>query len=610
MGLLQKACETYDCHAALAGKLREGHETLAPISHILTSAQIEITLDQDGNFVNARAVDKTEPKIVIPVTEESGGRSGKNPVPHPLCDKLKYLDGYDKKKITMYMEQLTDWVDSSHGHPKLCPVLTYVGNGTIAKDLVQSDVIKLDEAGRPKNGDVMVRWRIVGLNEGESRCWVDQSLFRAFIDYYSAKMEQQAQMLCMIDGKLARPTSKHPRGIIPSCSGTAKLISSDDSNGFTYRGRFSEAWQAATVSYEASQKAHNALRWLAAEQGAQVVHGGRAFLCWNPQGKKVCSVTGPFRVAAASVTEPTDYQEDLRKTLLGYKAELPDTAGVVIAAFDASTDGRLSLTYYNELMGSDFLQRLYDWDASCCWPNRKGEIWSPSLPQIVNCAFGTQQEQKQDNQSRKQKILKPDDRMLKQQMQRLVSCRVDRARLPVDIKQALVQRASRPLAYEPAVREKILFTACAILRKYYFDRNKEEWKMELDPGKYDRSYQFGRLLAVLEKVERDTYGADEEREPNAIRQQSVFCQRPMYTAANIEKQLERAYFPRLRPGTRAFYKNIISQIMAQIQKFPDSQWNQPLADTYLMGYYLQRGALYTSGKKEIEEEKENEYTAE
>ena len=54
MGLLQKACETYDCHASFAGQLREGHETLAPISHILTSAQIEITLDQDGNFVNAR----------------------------------------------------------------------------------------------------------------------------------------------------------------------------------------------------------------------------------------------------------------------------------------------------------------------------------------------------------------------------------------------------------------------------------------------------------------------------------------------------------------------------------------------------------------------------
>ncbi|MDY4182095.1 MAG: type I-C CRISPR-associated protein Cas8c/Csd1 [Pseudoflavonifractor sp.] len=600
MGLLQKACETYDCHARYAGLLREGHETLAPISHILTSAQIEITLDQDGNFVNARAVDKTEPKIVIPVTEESGGRSGTAPLPHPLCDKLKYLAGYDEKKHTLYVDQLTNWADSPYGHPKLRPILAYVKGGTILADLARSNVIQLDEAGQPKNGDALVRWRVVGLNEEDSRCWTDQSLFRAFIDYYRAKTEQQAQALCMIGGKPARPASQHPKGIIPLCGGNAKLISSNDSSGFTYRGRFSEDWQGATVSYEASQKAHNALRWLAAEQGTQVVYGGRAFLCWNPQGKKVCGVTGPFRITAEPVIAPTEYQEDLRKTLLGYKAELPDSAGVVIAAFDAATTGRLSLTYYNELMGSDFLQRLYDWDASCCWPSRSGAIWSPSLLQIVNCAFGTQQGQ----------FLKTDDRVLKQQMQRLVSCRVDRAKLPADLKQALVQRASRPLAYEPAVREKILFTACAVLRKYYFDRNKEEWNMELDPGRHDRSYQFGRLLAVLEKVERDTYGSDEGREPNAIRQQSVFCQRPMYAAANIEKQLERAYFPRLRPDTRAFYKNAISQIMEEIHKFPDSQWNQPLADTYLMGYYLQRGALYAPKGKHTEEDNEYEHIAE
>lgn len=67
--------------------------------------------------------------------------------------------------------------------------------------------------------------------------------------------------------------------------------------------------------------------------------------------------------------------------------------------------------------------------------------------------------------------------------------------------------------------------------------------MTLEPEKKDRSYQFGRLLAVLEKVERDTFGSDESREPNAIRQQSVFCQRPLYAANNIESQLERAYFP-------------------------------------------------------------------
>ena len=78
MGLLQKACETYNCHIRLVGLPQAGEkkETLAPVSHILTSAQIEITLNQDGKFRSAKAIDKKEPKIVIPVTEESGGRSG------------------------------------------------------------------------------------------------------------------------------------------------------------------------------------------------------------------------------------------------------------------------------------------------------------------------------------------------------------------------------------------------------------------------------------------------------------------------------------------------------------------------------------------------------
>ena len=455
MGLLQRACETYDCHARYVGLIREGHEVLAPISHILTSAQIEITLDQNGNFTEARAVDKTEPKIVIPATEESGGRTSA-PCAHPLCEQLGYLAAYDERKHALYVGQLSDWADSPYGHPKLRPILTYVKGGTILADLERSGVLQLNEKGRPKDEKALVRWRVVGLDTEESApCWTDQSLFDAFIAYYRARTEQQAQALCMIEGVPARPASQHPKGIIPLCGGNAKLISSNDSSGFTYRGRFSEDWQGATVSYEASQKAHNALRWLAAEQGVQVVFGGRAFLCWNPQGKKVCGVTGPFRVAAKPVTEPTEYREELRKTLLGYRADLPDGAGVVIAAFDAATTGRLSLTYYNELMGSDFLQRLYDWDAVCCWPNRQGEIWSPSLWQIVNCAFGTRQGE----------LLKTDDRVLKQQMQRLVSCRVDRARLPADLKQALVQRASAPLAYGPGIREKILFTACAVRKK-------------------------------------------------------------------------------------------------------------------------------------------------
>ena len=127
--------------------------------------------------------------------------------------------------------------------------------------------------------------------------------------------------------------------------------------------------------------------------------------------------------------------------------------------------------------------------------------------------------------------------------------------------------------------------------------------MALEPEKKDRSYQFGRLLAVMEKVERDTFDSNENREPNAMRLQSVFCQRPMYVANNLDKQLERAYFPRLKPGSRIWYKNLIGQIMEIISQFPENE-NAPLGDSYLMGYYLQRSALYA--KKNNNETEENE----
>ena len=125
--------------------------------------------------------------------------------------------------------------------------------------------------------------------------------------------------------------------------------------------------------------------------------------------------------------------------------------------------------------------------------------------------------------------------------------------------------------------------------------------MALEPERKDRSYQFGRLLAIMEKVERDTYGTGESREPNAIRLQSVFCQRPMDTAYNLEKQLERAYFPRLNPGSRIWYKNLMSGIMEIISDFPGEE-NKPLDSTYLLGYYLQRSALYAKkNDNEVEE---------
>jgi CRISPR-associated protein Csd1 len=128
--------------------------------------------------------------------------------------------------------------------------------------------------------------------------------------------------------------------------------------------------------------------------------------------------------------------------------------------------------------------------------------------------------------------------------------------------------------------------------------------MALEPELQDRSYQYGRLLAVMEKVERDTYERDEKREPNAIRMQSVFVKRPAYAAAIIMNQLKMAYYPQLQPGVRVHYERLIGQIMEVISSCNHEE-NRELGETYLLGYYLQKNDMY-KGKNTNSENEEME----
>ena len=116
--------------------------------------------------------------------------------------------------------------------------------------------------------------------------------------------------------------------------------------------------------------------------------------------------------------------------------------------------------------------------------------------------------------------------------------------------------------------------------------------MSLEATKKDRSYQYGRLMAVLEKIEKDTYDREENRETNAIRMQSIFVKRPAYATKIIIEQLKNGYYPKLNSGTRVYYDKLIGQIMEMISEFGDD-YNKSLTETYLLGYYLQKNDLYT-----------------
>lgn len=596
MGLLQKTLETYDAMEQLAGIYVEGKEPLAPVGHIVTKAQIEVTIDADGQFISARAADKDR-KIIIPVTEESSGRTS-SPAAHPLCEQLGYLLGQDESKFALYKRGLERWVQSEHSHPKAAAVLSYIRNATLLENLTAAGL------STEKEKD-MVCWRVVGCGTDDSPAvWEDVSLMQAYTAWYLSQQNGEKQ-LCMLIGEESIITWQHLKGAF-SLNGNAKIISANDSSNFTYRGRFVEPGEAASVGYVASQKAHNALKWLISTQGA--IQGNRAFVAWNPQGKRVPKPTLPLPpLADEAPALPTykNYRDDLRKKLASYHAELEASDQVVIAAFDAATTGRLAITYYNELLGSDFLERLAYWEESCCWAYNHRSISSPSLASIIDFAFGTPRGTPES--------VKADEAIVAGNMQRLLSCRIDQAAFPLDIMRALVSHAGNLQVYSEANRRKLLYTACAVIRKYYIDRKKGEFDLALEPERKDRSYQWGRLLAVMERIEETAYwnkaqqsdgGKAKERLTTAIRMQGAFIQRPGVISALINERLHSAYYQDLRSTQRNYFDRLLGEIMVQIQASCEKQedYGKPLTETYLPGYYLQKNAFYTKKSDEETEE--------
>lgn len=596
MGLLQRAIETYDANAALAGVFREGHEPLAPISHIIANAHIEITLNKQGEFRGAKLLDKKDRKTIIPVTEDSGGRANKLAA-HPLCDQIKYVAPDDEEAHGLYLRELCTWEESAYSHPILSAVRAYVEGKTIITDLLNCGIIKANTVHEDKTIKQMIRWRVDGCEPEEPDCWKNRKLFSLFQDYYDSVICDRDRALCMVNGKMDLPAAKHPCGVVSNLY-RAKLISANDGSGFTYRGRFLDERQAATVGYIASQKAHNALRWLASEQGVREFSGKRIFLCWNPEGK---AVPQPMRrvprAETAPVRKPSDYKKQLQGTLLSFREDhqLKNEDRAVLVSFDAATTGRLAVTYYNEIGLETFLRRMEDWDGHCCWYAGKLGIQAMSLLDIVDCAFGVE----------RKNFLETDEGIRGQHLQRLLHCKMNGGIFPLDILRALTQRASSPLGYEKANWRRILRTACAALQKYRYDTKQGGNEMAWALDKKNRSFQYGRLLAAMERLEEDYYFKTQEgRQTNAIKYMSEFKRRPFTVFERVNQHLQLAYLGRVEPWQAARYKRLVGEIVGILREFPEEELNRPLEDIYLMGYELQRNAFFTKNDTDDNTEEE------
>ena len=115
----------------------------------------------------------------------------------------------------------------------------------------------------------------------------------------------------------------------------------------------------------------------------------------------------------------------------------------------------------------------------------------------------------------------------------------------------------------------------------------------------DRSFQFGRLLAVLERVELDYYKkSGKYRETTANKNMSIFRQRPLDGYDRVSKWLETAYIPRTPAWAVSRYRKLVGEIMDILAEFTPAELNKPVGNTFLLGYSPQRNDFYKRNPNE------------
>lgn len=129
--------------------------------------------------------------------------------------------------------------------------------------------------------------------------------------------------------------------------------------------------------------------------------------------------------------------------------------------------------------------------------------------------------------------------------------------------------------------------------------------MELNKESTDRSYLFGRILAVEDTIEqivldRKKDGSDSNRETNARRLWNAYVSHPMTTWQEM-KSLLLPYEAQLSAGSRVFYQKTLEEIVSRFEDADMSSLarsNRALDPQYLLGFYLQRRELKLGRKKE------------
>ena len=634
MNWISRLCDVYDHVSGTPAVPSDGGPAPAGFTHM--HIDYNIIISKEGEFVTAQHLAEAD-KHVVPCTPQAETRTSSKIVPYPLADKLKYLivkDESDNRRYEAYLSRLTDWSQTPDAPECLKVLVTYLRKRTLYADMMSAGVLK------NKDNEKSIACFSVQCIDKENRLWMREDVFDSWLKRWHALNDECPVGLCYATGERLPLMESHPR-----IKGNAKLISAkDDDFPFRYCGRFTEKGSAAQVSIIASSKAHNTLKWLLERQGFR--RFGMYFVGWNIDEPVMAVDDGDALTELGAADYDAAYEAELddafcteakqptrlSDTLEAYvnalfrsisgrtgdykRASDPDdqtdemkrrVSRIVLMGMQAATDGRMSITYYQEMPGNMLVERIENWHRECRWLTvDKGRgVDTVTWREICEAVMGASAVKKalehpnEENSATKQ---------MRGMQLRLLHCVVNGAALPESMVSAAYHRALQPSSFTDAEGKwqkwdwlRCVSTACALIRKRRLDaKESPELDYRMNPNCTDRDYLYGRLLAVAFRIETEAHMLPGEK-TNSLRLLANFVQRPAQTWQKLflklipalEKLDRRAdeSAEANRPDAR-HYLSLLGEIESL---FRERESARPLSERFLLGFSAQSRSLRLHG---------------
>ncbi len=589
---------------------------------------IEITLSEHGEFIKAEWLPKDQIAI-FPITEYSIIRAGKVIAPHPLSDELSYLSSeYDFDKHRAYVDILKDWVafsEQGHNNQLLHIVSDYIQRGTLLSDCLSSLFLGSDyrinedysiviSTGEKSEKILSLEktfatFQIEMMSSAVSNLSVtaNKEIHQNYIDYVRYKNTDQRQTKCDISQEETYCVSRH-RGLM----GNAKLISISNHNE-TYYGRFDDGEEIVHIGYEVSQKIHLMMKYLLENnQNRRQLGNSCVLINWfsddigNEEHVELTNVISPYddmeeddeEINSSIRTLGGGVSSAINDYIAGKDRKEKLEGSFYLMLLDKISTGRISVKYFRELPKSELFDRVENWYYATRWPIFNGRTkqvndQTPSLFCYVDTIFGLEND--------RGFLECKSDKLRAKTIERLLPCILEQKKIPIDLKNRMLENLRKRSSYSKCWNSAIEI-GCSIFKKYQIDyQNKKEVNEVLEQNNQNRSYLYGRLLAVYEKLELDAQGSssgknDDKRTTNAERLWTTYTKMPARTLQILENKL-RPYKERLKKnnyGAMINYDKITTEIMNQLREKAsfEQEMNKALNEDFVFGYYAQKQEFY------------------